>query len=113
MLYKNAKNIDGWIRLYLKKITPIGDFQRKKDEINELIYITKRPLTQILDEFRDAYMESNERDVIVDIQENYYMEVRMKMDFGYFTVKFIRETSIPCHPFSAPQSQDVLLSQVP
>jgi hypothetical protein len=90
MLYKNAKNTDNWIRLYLKGLHPIGAFRRREEEIKKLVYVTKRPLTYILDEFRDAYMETDVHDIIVDVQDDYLLKTRMKMDFGYFPVTFIR-----------------------
>ena len=90
MLYKNAKNTNNWIRLYVKKLKPVGAFQRQEEEIKKLVYVTKRPLTYILDEFRDAYMETDVHDIIVDVQDDYLLKTRMKMDFGYFPVTFIR-----------------------
>lgn len=90
MLYSQAKNTDHWIRLYVRGLYPVGSFRRKEETINDLDYVTMRPLTYILDEFRVAYMQDNDDDIIVDEQGDYYMSLKMKMDFGYFQVDFWR-----------------------
>lgn len=84
MLYTDVKPIVKHIQKYIKGLYASGSYRRKEDNVNDLDFITKRNLDEVIDDFKNMY----ETEIIK--QGDDYAQIKLDLDEGPLNIDIWR-----------------------
>lgn len=79
LTYIQANHIVKALKTYVKDLYVVGSYRRKENEINDLDFVTKIPLTYMSDRLTQYFMNS---DLITKAQGERYMRIMLPCDYG-------------------------------
>lgn len=86
MLYKQAKTIVTFMNKYIKGLYVVGQYRRYDEQITSLEFVTKKPITYLLDRIRDEF----DLDITVLMQEQAGLVISVPTDYGDVLMAFHR-----------------------